>query len=169
MVQQACLSAPVIPFFFCSTGAWTQGLHLEPLYQPFFCDEVFWDRVSQTICLGWLWTKILLISASWVARIIGVSHQRLALPTWVGFLNLTLWKLKDELERTTKTTLMHKHLVISSQSTMALLIWQRRLPGDSYPGQAVGTNSQWTCERWGGVSPCAAHELFGRPCHHWLG
>jgi hypothetical protein len=22
-------------FFFCSTGAWTQGLHLEPLHQPF--------------------------------------------------------------------------------------------------------------------------------------
>jgi hypothetical protein len=23
-------------FFFCSTGAWTQGLHLEPLHQPFY-------------------------------------------------------------------------------------------------------------------------------------
>jgi hypothetical protein len=21
-------------FFFCGTGAWTQGLHLEPLHQP---------------------------------------------------------------------------------------------------------------------------------------
>jgi hypothetical protein len=28
-----------------------------------------------TICLGWLWHVILLISASWVARITGVSHQ----------------------------------------------------------------------------------------------
>jgi hypothetical protein len=28
-----------------------------------------------TICLGSLWTTILLISASWVARIIGMSHQ----------------------------------------------------------------------------------------------
>jgi hypothetical protein len=35
----------------------------------------FWDRVSQTICLGWLQTAILLISTSWVARITGVSHQ----------------------------------------------------------------------------------------------
>jgi hypothetical protein len=23
-------------FFFCSAGVWTQGLHLEPLHQPFF-------------------------------------------------------------------------------------------------------------------------------------
>jgi hypothetical protein len=33
----------------------------------------FWDRVSWTICPGWLQTKSLLISASWVARIMGVS------------------------------------------------------------------------------------------------
>jgi NAD-dependent oxidoreductase involved in siderophore biosynthesis len=29
----------------------------------------------QTLCLGWPQTAILLISASWVVRIIGVSHQ----------------------------------------------------------------------------------------------
>jgi hypothetical protein len=29
------------------------------------------------ICLGWLWTTILLISTSWIARITGMSHQRL--------------------------------------------------------------------------------------------
>jgi hypothetical protein len=28
-------------FFFLSTGAWTQGLHLEPLHQPFFLWRVF--------------------------------------------------------------------------------------------------------------------------------
>jgi hypothetical protein len=38
----------------------------------------FWDRVSWTICLGWLQTSILLIPVSWVARITGVSHWRLA-------------------------------------------------------------------------------------------
>jgi hypothetical protein len=38
----------------------------------------FWDKVLWTICLGWLWTMIFLISASWVARITGVSHQHLA-------------------------------------------------------------------------------------------
>jgi hypothetical protein len=27
-----------------------------------------------TVCLGWFWIMILLISASWVARITGVSH-----------------------------------------------------------------------------------------------
>jgi hypothetical protein len=39
-----------------------------------FLWRVFWDRVSRIICLGWLWILILLISASWVARITGVSH-----------------------------------------------------------------------------------------------
>jgi hypothetical protein len=37
--------------------------------------DIFWDRVSWTICPGWFWTEILLISASWVARITGMSHQ----------------------------------------------------------------------------------------------
>jgi hypothetical protein len=46
-----------------------------------FCDGFFfWDRVSQTICLGWLQNVILLISASWVAKITGVSHQHSAFP-----------------------------------------------------------------------------------------
>jgi hypothetical protein len=35
---------------------------------------VFPDRVSWTICPGWLPVTILLISASWVARITGMSH-----------------------------------------------------------------------------------------------
>jgi hypothetical protein len=30
------------------------------------------------ICWGWLWTAILLISASWVARITVVSHWQMA-------------------------------------------------------------------------------------------
>jgi hypothetical protein len=40
-----------------------------------FCFEYFRDRVSWAICPGWLWNTILLISASWVARITGVSYQ----------------------------------------------------------------------------------------------
>jgi hypothetical protein len=40
-----------------------------------FCEGFFQDRVSQTICPGWLPTEILLISASWVAKIIGVSQR----------------------------------------------------------------------------------------------
>jgi hypothetical protein len=66
----------LIFFFFCSTGVWTQGLHLEPLHQPFFVMRFFWHRVSQTICPCWFQTMILLISVSWVARITGVSHWR---------------------------------------------------------------------------------------------
>jgi hypothetical protein len=42
---------------------------LEPPHQPFFYDGFFWDRVLRTICPGWLRTVILLISASWAARI----------------------------------------------------------------------------------------------------
>jgi hypothetical protein len=61
--------------FFFSSGARTQGLHLEPLHQPFLWWFFFWDRVSCTICPGWLWTTVLLISASWVARITGMSHR----------------------------------------------------------------------------------------------
>jgi hypothetical protein len=41
-----------------------------------FLWRVFQDRVSQTVNWGWLGTMILLISASWVAGITGVSHQR---------------------------------------------------------------------------------------------
>jgi hypothetical protein len=39
----------------------------------------------RTISLGWLQTKILLVSASWVARITGVSHYRPATLVIVGF------------------------------------------------------------------------------------
>jgi hypothetical protein len=48
------------------------------LHQPFLCCRVFWESVSQTICWGWFWTEILLIFASWVAGITGVSHRYLA-------------------------------------------------------------------------------------------
>jgi hypothetical protein len=36
-----------------------------------FCDGFFRNRVSQTICQGWLQTTTLPISTSWVARITG--------------------------------------------------------------------------------------------------
>jgi hypothetical protein len=60
---------------FFGTGDWTPVLHLEPLHQPFFCEGFFQDRVSQTICPHFLWTAILLLSASGVARIIGFSYR----------------------------------------------------------------------------------------------
>jgi hypothetical protein len=64
-------------FFSCGTGARTQGLYIEPLYQSFLVMDFFLDRVLQTICPSWLWTMILLISVSWVSRSISVSHQHL--------------------------------------------------------------------------------------------
>jgi hypothetical protein len=48
----------------------------------------FQDRVSGTIFLGWLQTMILLISASQVAKITGMSQQRLAIK--VDFLRYSL-------------------------------------------------------------------------------
>jgi hypothetical protein len=66
-------------FFFCGTGAWTQDLHLELLHQPYFCEDEIGS--SGTICLRWLRTSILLTSATWAARIIGMSHWCLAGPS----------------------------------------------------------------------------------------
>jgi hypothetical protein len=37
-----------------------------------FCVWYSWDKFSRTLCPGWLRTNILLISASWVARITGM-------------------------------------------------------------------------------------------------
>jgi hypothetical protein len=65
-------------FIFCSTGIWTQGLHLEPPHQPFFVMGFFEIGSCELFAWGWLWTVILLISASWVAGITGVSHRHLA-------------------------------------------------------------------------------------------
>jgi hypothetical protein len=55
--------------FFCCTGVWTQGLHLELLYQHIFV-KCFSNIGSLKLFAraGWLRTVILLISASWVAR-----------------------------------------------------------------------------------------------------
>jgi hypothetical protein len=49
------------------------SLPLEPLHKSFFCVGCFRDRISTTVCPGWLQMAILLISASWVASIIGIS------------------------------------------------------------------------------------------------
>jgi hypothetical protein len=47
------------------------------------CPAIGWDLVLQIFCLGWLWTEILLLSASHVARITGVSHRY---PAGTGFI-----------------------------------------------------------------------------------
>jgi hypothetical protein len=42
----------------------------------------FQDRISWTVCLGWLWTAVLLISVSWVARITGMNYWHPASYFW---------------------------------------------------------------------------------------
>jgi hypothetical protein len=68
-------------FLFCFFHCWGLNSRPTPWATPpaLFCVGFFWDRVSQTISPGWLQTSILLISASWVARITGVSHWH---PDW---------------------------------------------------------------------------------------
>jgi hypothetical protein len=62
---------------------WTQGFVLPK--QVFYClshnsspfhSGYLGDGVPRTICLGWLWTMTLSVSASQVARITGMHHQR---------------------------------------------------------------------------------------------
>jgi hypothetical protein len=50
----------------------------------------FQDRVLWTICLGWLWNSILLISVFWVVRTIDVSHWHLAQQVFLFVLELGL-------------------------------------------------------------------------------
>jgi hypothetical protein len=80
--------------FFCSIGIWTQGLTLfEPLCQPFFVLNIFEIRSCELSCPSWPQTVILLISASCVARITGVSTgARHVDHIWVHLvITITLW------------------------------------------------------------------------------
>jgi hypothetical protein len=64
--------------FFCQYWSLNKGLHAL-LGRPATLPARFGysqDSILQAIFPGWLWTMILLISASWVARITGVSHRR---------------------------------------------------------------------------------------------
>jgi hypothetical protein len=65
-------------FFFAQLGS-NSGPTPWAAPPALFCDGFFIDRVSRVICPGWLLAEILLISASWIARIVGVSPA-LALP-----------------------------------------------------------------------------------------
>jgi hypothetical protein len=59
--------------FWFKKGAWT--LAKTP---ALFLWRVFWDRILGTICPGWFQIAILLISASWVTRITGMSYLSLS-------------------------------------------------------------------------------------------
>jgi hypothetical protein len=80
----------VIFFSFFFKQYWGLNSGPSPWATPpaLFFLKVFQDTVSETICLGWLRTAILLIFASWVARIIGMRHHHLAI-----FLTLPFYPL----------------------------------------------------------------------------
>jgi hypothetical protein len=52
---------PSVP---CQNVKGTQGLLHQPFFFFFFCDWFFGEKVSRTICVGWLRTAVPLISAS---------------------------------------------------------------------------------------------------------
>jgi hypothetical protein len=80
---------------------------ISPFY---FCIGYFWDRVSQAICLGCLLTRILLISASSEARIIGMSHWSLTYLNFVttcpSILKWLIWGRQVDTPTHTHTLLM---------------------------------------------------------------
>jgi hypothetical protein len=57
-------------FVFSGTGAWTQGLPLEPLHRSNFFVIRFFEIGSHKL-FAWVGFELW---SSWVARIIGVSH-----------------------------------------------------------------------------------------------
>jgi hypothetical protein len=61
-------------FFFLAILGFELRVYILSYSTSPFCVGFFWGRVSWTVCPGWLRTVILLISASWVARITGMSH-----------------------------------------------------------------------------------------------
>jgi hypothetical protein len=78
--KHMCFKLPRRFFFFLRCWGLNSGPSTWASLLALFCDGSFWDRVSQTICPGWVRTTILLISASCVARNIGMSHWCLAVP-----------------------------------------------------------------------------------------
>jgi hypothetical protein len=77
-IGQTCDSLLIIYHFFLVLEFELRAYILSHFASPFFVKGFLWDRLSWTICPSWLQTLIFLISASWVARITGVSHQLLA-------------------------------------------------------------------------------------------
>jgi hypothetical protein len=107
-----CLGGPLL--FFDRTGIWTQGFalakqalyHLSPFFSGYFGDGVLW-----TISSDWPWTTILLISASQVARITGLSHGCLC--------GESSWTWSEMLQADTHSVLLDIFLLWSGNSTPA--------------------------------------------------
>jgi hypothetical protein len=77
--------------FILGGGGWYWGLNSVPtpwITPPaLFCDGFFPGKFLWTVCPSWLQIAILLISASWVGKIKGVSHQHQA---WTLYINVFL-------------------------------------------------------------------------------
>jgi hypothetical protein len=79
----------------------------------------FQNRVSQTICPGWLQTSILLISASWVARITGMRQWRLA---------FVIFKFVKKLKNFRKKLMKSKTVTKNSEkSNEIILTWRSKI------------------------------------------
>jgi hypothetical protein len=102
----------------------------------------FSDRSSWTICPDWLWTAILLISASWVAKITGVSHQRpvgfyflnLSSAMWIGLASGTLYSCP--------VAAMNTNLM-TQNSTVSFSYTSRGWKSET---SAIGLKSKWQQE-----------------------
>jgi hypothetical protein len=79
----------IIFIYFAVLGFELRAYTLSHFTSPFFCDGFFWDRVSRTICL--IVRIAILISASWVARITGVSHRRPAIIQFLRHISLSFF------------------------------------------------------------------------------
>jgi hypothetical protein len=145
-------------FVFYGTEFWTQGLHLEPLCQPFVV-TCFRDRFSQMICPGCLRTMILLIYASCVARITGVSHQPLVVLLFYLFWSfhfVCVWEGGGCLTKLLRLALnSHLHLlsswISSDPSFIYLFICSARVwtpPAPFFDGFCRDRVLRTTCLDW---------------------
>jgi hypothetical protein len=82
---RVCVCVCVVPEL--QLRAYTLSHSISP-----FLWRVFFSKIGshQFICLGWRWTAILLISASWVARITGVNYCWPAEPHYFDYYNFVI-------------------------------------------------------------------------------
>jgi hypothetical protein len=95
-----------IMFSFFYTGTWA----IPPVS---FVIRFFEIGSPRLFAWGWLWTMILMISASWVARIIGVSYQCQAF-----YFEITPHQLEEKY-----TTLSHINRTLTSTTHKGFYLW----------------------------------------------
>jgi hypothetical protein len=128
------------PFFFFLF--WLKLYHLDNTCGP-ISSGYFGDRVLWTICLGWPWALILQISASQVARIIGMSQWYLAeVPI---FADCQLW------------------IVFGSQKPFPCHL---ALIDNLQPGHLLYSRADWVC--LSGFFAVSWRKCSGFKGHRWL-